>query len=85
VAVETNSAALTFTHVRAGGGLGITAGNRRGFLGRDLGIRPLGKWFGAARYVFVWPRGAPVLPAQRELADLIQARAGGSTPKARAK
>ncbi|HXG12997.1 MAG TPA: LysR family transcriptional regulator [Gemmataceae bacterium] len=76
VAVETNSAALTFAYVRAGAGVGITAGNPRGFLCRGLGVRPLGRWFGAARYVFVWTRGAHVPPAQRELAELIRLNAG---------
>jgi molybdate transport repressor ModE-like protein len=73
VAVETNSAALTFAYVRAGAGVGITAGNRRGFLCEGLGIRLLREWFGAARYVFVWPRGARVAPVQRQLTDLIRA------------
>jgi DNA-binding transcriptional LysR family regulator len=77
VAVETNSAALTFAYVRAGAGVGITAGNPRGFLCHGLGVRALGKWFGAARYVFLWARGAYVPPAQRALADLIRASIQG--------
>jgi LysR family cys regulon transcriptional activator len=77
VAVETNSAALTFAYVRAGAGVGITAGNLRGFLGHGLGVRSLEKWFGAARYVFVWKRGAYVPPAQRELADMIRSSIRG--------
>jgi molybdate transport repressor ModE-like protein len=84
VAVETNSAAMTFAYVRAGAGLGITAGHRRGPLARGVGVRPLGHWFGAARFVFVWTRGAYVPPAQRELADLIRAAAAGDPPPGRA-
>jgi DNA-binding transcriptional LysR family regulator len=72
LAVETNSAALTLAYVRVGLGIGITAGHRRGFLGQGLGIRPLRKWFGAARYVFARKRGAYVPPAQQELIDRIR-------------
>jgi molybdate transport repressor ModE-like protein len=75
LAVETNSAAMTFAYVRANAGVGITAGNRLGFLCEGLGLRPLGAWFGAARYIFVWLRGAFIPPAQRTLADLIRASA----------
>lgn len=73
VAVETNSAALTLAYVRAGVGIGITAASRQGLLWKGLEARSLRKWFGAARYVFVWPRGAFVPPAQQELADQIRA------------
>jgi LysR family cys regulon transcriptional activator len=73
VAVETNSAALTFAYVRAGAGVGITAGNQKGNLCRGLGVRSLRKWFGSARYVFIWPQGGHVPPVQRALADLIRA------------
>jgi molybdate transport repressor ModE-like protein len=73
VAVETSSASLTVAYVRAGAGVGITAGNRRGPQWAGVGARPLGHWFGAARYVFVWVRGAHVPPAQRALADRIRA------------
>lgn len=83
VAVETNSAALTFAYVQAGAGVGITAGNPRGFLCEGLGIRPLGRWFGTARYVFVWTRGAHVPPAQRELAEMIRLCAAGRGSAAR--
>jgi DNA-binding transcriptional LysR family regulator len=81
IAVETNSAAMTLAYVRAGAGVGIAGGYRRGALAQGLGIRPLGRWFGAARFVFVWQRGAYAPPAQRELADLIRAAvAGGDSP-----
>jgi DNA-binding transcriptional LysR family regulator len=73
IAVESNSAAMTLAYVRAGIGLGIAGGYRRGLLAQGLGVRPLGHWFGAARFVFVWQSGAYVPPAQRELADRIRA------------
>jgi DNA-binding transcriptional LysR family regulator len=72
IAAETNSAALTQAYVRAGIGIGITAGYRRGKLGRGLGIRPLRDWFGVARYVFVRVKGAYLPPAISEFARLIQ-------------
>jgi DNA-binding transcriptional LysR family regulator len=87
IAAETNSTTLTYAYVRAGIGIGIAAGNVRGHLGDGLGVRSLAKWFGAARYVFVWARGAFIPPAQRELADLIRSsltdrpRAGRGGPR----
>lgn len=73
VAVETNSAAMTFAYVRAGAGIGIAQGHQRGALGRGLGTRSLAHWLGKARYVFVWLRGAYIPPATRALADCIRA------------
>jgi DNA-binding transcriptional LysR family regulator len=73
IAVETSSAVMVFAYVRGGAGVGVTAGNPRSFLCQGLGVRSLGRWFGAARYVFVWLRGAAVLPAQREFAETIRA------------
>jgi LysR family cys regulon transcriptional activator len=73
VAVESNSAAMTFAYVRAGAGIGIAPGYQRGSLGRGLGTRSLGHWLGEARYVFVWLRGAYIPPATRALADSIRA------------
>lgn len=78
IVVETSSAVMVFAYVRAGAGVGITAGNPRSFLGHGLGIRSLGRWFGAARYAFVWPRGASIAPAQREFADAIRAGIGAA-------
>lgn len=82
VAVETNSAALSLAYVRAGLGVGITTGHRRGFLGRGLGVRTVGDWFGAAWYVFVRLKGAYLLPAQQRLADLIREAARDAPEKA---
>jgi DNA-binding transcriptional LysR family regulator len=72
IAIETNSAAITFAHVRAGSGIGITAAPLRGVLTRGLGVRSLSRWFGNARYSFVWSQGADTLPVHRELAELIR-------------
>jgi DNA-binding transcriptional LysR family regulator len=83
LAVETNSAAMTFAYVRAHAGVGITAGHRLGFLCEGLGLRPLGAWFGAARYIFVWLRGGFIPPAQRTLADLIRTSACSRVSAAR--
>ena len=73
IAAETNSAASTQAYVRAGIGIGITAGHRRGQLGRGLGLRPLRDWFGVARYVFVRTKGAYLPPAMQEFVRLIRA------------
>jgi LysR family cys regulon transcriptional activator len=72
IAAETNSAALTQAYVRAGIGIGITAGHRRGQLGQGLWLRPLREWFGVARYVFVRTRGAYLPPAVQDLVRLIR-------------
>src|SRR5437773_6175175 len=73
VAVETSSDEYTLSCVRAGLGVGITIGTGRGHLYRGLGVRSLRRWFGTARVGFLWPRGAYVPPAQRELAGAIRA------------
>jgi DNA-binding transcriptional LysR family regulator len=73
VVVETNNGALTLACVRAGMGVGITAGSLRSFLCQGLGVRSLRRWFGAARLVFVWKKGAHTPKVCRELAQTIQA------------
>lgn len=77
VSVETSSIVMTYAYVRSGAGIGIAVGNPSGFLCQGLGLRSLRQWFGAARYVFVWRRGAYVPPAQRALADLIRSSPEG--------
>lgn len=83
VAAETNSAVLSLAYVRAGVGVAITTGHRRGFLGQGLGLRPLGDWFGVARYVFVRLRGAYLPPALGRFADLIREAARDDPPPRR--
>lgn len=73
VAVETNSAVVTIACVRAGGAIGITAGHRDHVASLGLAVRSLSQWFGAARYVFLWTRGAHRLPLRAELAEIIRA------------
>ena len=72
IAIETNSTAITCAAVRAGAGIGIVAAPVDGSLSRGLRIRSLQRWFGKARFVFVWRRGAIVTPLQRQLADHIR-------------
>ncbi|MFZ5832135.1 MAG: LysR family transcriptional regulator [Planctomycetota bacterium] len=72
VAVETNSAVVTFACARAGAGIGVTAGHREHVAALGLGVRSLRKWFGAARYVFLWTKGAYRLPMHTELAEMIR-------------
>jgi DNA-binding transcriptional LysR family regulator len=85
VVVETSSDEYTLSCVRAGVGVGITVGTGRGHLYRGLGVRPLRKWFGAARVGFLWKRGAHVPPVQRELADAVReaVQAGDASEKGR--
>jgi DNA-binding transcriptional LysR family regulator len=73
VAVETSSDEYTLSCVRAGLGIGITVGTGRGHFYRGLGVRSLRRWFGTARVGFLWKQGAYVPPAQRALAQAIQA------------
>jgi DNA-binding transcriptional LysR family regulator len=72
ISVETSSDEYTLSCVRAGLGLGITVGVPRGHLYLGLGVRSLGRWFGAARVGFLWKRGTLVPPVQRELAQTIR-------------
>lgn len=71
VAVETSTATLTFSSVRAGMGIGISVGNPQGLLARGLHVRSLSRWFGTARFVFVWKRGALRSPFLTRLTECI--------------
>lgn len=71
IAIETNSTALTFAGVRAGGGIGIGAAPLEKSLADGLGVRSLRTWFGRSRYVFVRRRGGIVGPVQRALEQCI--------------
>lgn len=72
VAVETSSDEYTLACVRAGMKIGITIGSGCGPMFGGLAVRSLRRWFGTARLGFVWPRGAFISPAQRELAAAIR-------------
>ncbi len=72
IAVETNSAAMTFAYVRAGVGIGIAPSYPQGLLGVCLGTRSLTHWLGEAHHDFVWLKGAYIPPATRMLADAIR-------------
>ena len=74
LAVETSSDAYTFACVRAGMGVGITAGTPCSSLCRGLGVRVLRRWFGTARVGFLRCEGAYVPPAQADLENTIRAR-----------
>lgn len=66
---QTVESRFTIANVRAGSGIGISPGPVDGRLSKDLHVRSLRHWFGKARYVFVWKRGAHIGLLQRELAD----------------
>lgn len=72
IAVETASAAITLACVAAGAGVAILPGHLQSVRRQGLAVRSLRTWFGAARYVFAWRRGAHIPPLSRELADMIR-------------
>jgi DNA-binding transcriptional LysR family regulator len=57
IAVETSSDEYTLSCVRAGLGVGIVVGKAGSALHHGLAVRPLRRWFGAARVGFLWRRG----------------------------
>jgi len=71
VAIETNSTALTFSGVKAGGGIGIGAAPFEKTRADGLGVRSLRNWFGRSRFVFVRKRGGITGPVQRALEQCI--------------
>lgn len=72
IAVETTTSAFTAACVRAKLGIGIMAGQADGPLCKGLNSLNLSRWFGQARVVFMWKRGASVSPVVRKLADTIR-------------
>jgi DNA-binding transcriptional LysR family regulator len=72
IAVETNSSNIAFAAIRADNLVGITACPAHGALTADLAVRSVGRWFGTARFVFVWNQGSEQMPVPRALADLIR-------------
>jgi DNA-binding transcriptional LysR family regulator len=75
VAAETSTASVSLSCVRAGLGAAVVVANSQGFLCDGLQVRPLRHWFGPARFVFVWKRGAYRPPSHLQLADCIRAAA----------
>jgi DNA-binding transcriptional LysR family regulator len=75
VAAETSTAAVSLSCVRAGLGAAVVVANSRGFLCDGLEVKPLRRWFGPARFVFVWKRGAYRPQSHLHLADCIRAAA----------
>lgn len=75
VAVETSTASVSLSCVRAGLGVAIVVANSQGFLCDALQVRPLRHWFGPARFVFVWKLGAYRPQSHLRLADCIRAAA----------
>jgi DNA-binding transcriptional LysR family regulator len=72
IAAETANSAFTAACVRAGVGIGIIAGRPDGVLCQGLATRPVSRWLGSTRIVFVWKSGALIPPSTRRLADLIR-------------
>ncbi len=72
IAAETANSAFTAACVRAGIGIGIIAGRPDGLLCRGLALRPVSRWLGSTRIVFVWKSGTLISPSVRRLADAIR-------------
>jgi DNA-binding transcriptional LysR family regulator len=75
VAAETSTASVSLSCVRAGLGVAVVVANSQGFLCDGLEVRLLRRWFGPARFVFVWKRGAYRPQSHLQLADCIRAAA----------
>jgi DNA-binding transcriptional LysR family regulator len=76
IAAETANSAFTAACVRAGLGIGIIAGRAGGILCQGLAVRPVSRWLGNTRIVFVWKSGALPSPSVRHLADSIRDNVG---------
>lgn len=72
IVVETDTSAFTVACVRAGMGIGIVAGQARGFLSRDLIARSLQRPLGQAWVAFLWKRGRHLTATVRTLMRLIR-------------
>src|SRR5262249_5920063 len=75
VAAETSTASVSLSCVRAGLGVAVVVANTQGFLCDGLEVRLLRRWFGPARFVFVWKRGAYRPQSHLQLADCIRVAA----------
>lgn len=80
IAAETANSAFTAACVRAGVGIGIIAGRPDGVLCQGLTVRPVSRWLGSTRIVFVWKSGALIPPSVRRLADLIRDAVQATSP-----
>jgi DNA-binding transcriptional LysR family regulator len=78
VAVETDNSAFIMACVRAGMGVGIVAGQERGFLSRGLDVRSLRRPLGRARIVFLRKKGRQPTRAVGDLMECIRGRLPGS-------
>ncbi|QDU95290.1 LysR family transcriptional regulator [Lignipirellula cremea] len=76
VAAETSTAAVSLACVRAGLGVAVVVANPHGYLADGLFMKSLRHWFGPARFVFVWKRGAYRPQSHLFLAKCIQTAAG---------
>jgi DNA-binding transcriptional LysR family regulator len=80
IAAETDNSAFTVACVRAGMGLGVTAGQAQGALHRDLVTRSLSGTLGQAHIIFMWKKGRQPTQAVRALMNLIQESCQGASP-----
>lgn len=74
IVAEADNGAFITACVRAGMGVGILAGQLRGFLCRDLATRSLASELGSACIVFLIRRGRIPSPPMQTLLDLIRHR-----------
>jgi DNA-binding transcriptional LysR family regulator len=72
IVAETDTSAFTIACVRAGMGIGIVAGQARGFLSRGLVVRSLQRPLGQAWVAFLWKRGRHLTATVRALMRLIR-------------
>jgi DNA-binding transcriptional LysR family regulator len=74
IVAETDTSAFTVACVRAGMGVGIIAGQAKGYLCRGLATRSLQPELGEAWIAFLWKRGKHLTTAVLTLLDLIRSR-----------
>jgi DNA-binding transcriptional LysR family regulator len=72
IITETDTSAFTIACVRAGMGIGIVAGQARGFLARDLVARSLQRQLGQAWVAFLWKKGRHLTATVHALMGLIR-------------
>jgi DNA-binding transcriptional LysR family regulator len=72
IAAETDNSAFTIACVRAGMGIGIVAGQARGFLTQGLVVRSLQRQLGQAWIALLWRKGKHLTATVRTLMGLIK-------------